>query len=77
MSVTRDCPCCGAKDEFDERGSLAICINCGWEDDDAQEVDATLPEGANAVSLKQARENYRQVGFSDPDRRAAGRVAMP
>ena len=69
MSVTRACPCCGQPDEFDERGSFAICINCGWEDDDVQEDDPTLPGGANALSLKQARENYRIKGFSDPARR--------
>ena len=59
------CPCCErlsltrAPDNTHER-----CPVCGWVDDANQLYDADDERGPNAVTLNQARENFR--------RRAAG-----
>ncbi len=61
------CPCC-ERYSFTEAGCYEICYVCGWEDDPVQEAKPSLAGGANSVSLLQARENYRTIGFSDPAR---------
>ena len=39
---------------------------CGWEDDNVQYNDPAFEEGANVVSLRKARENFKTFGASDP-----------
>ena len=53
------CPCCG-KDTLDEPppGTYAICPVCNWEDDRVQFEDPTYKNGANHMSLTEARESY-------------------
>lgn len=60
------CPCCGFY-TLPERaeGNYNICPVCFWEDDRLQQEDDDLEGGANKVSLKQARLNYREFGASD------------
>jgi hypothetical protein len=60
------CPCCGFL-TLDERppGTFAICPVCWWEDDEVQARDPEYVGGANDVSLRQARENYRNFGASE------------
>ena len=60
------CPCCGFY-TLPERaeGNYNICPVCFWEDDRIQQEDDDLEGGANKVSLKQARLNYREFGASD------------
>lgn len=55
------CLCCGYK-ILDERpsGTYEICDICGWEDDNRD-------GGANKVTLKEAKENFKIFGVSDPD----------
>jgi hypothetical protein len=48
-----------------EIGSFEICQVCFWEDDGVQFDDPDYEGGANKVSLRQARENFRQFGASD------------
>lgn len=57
------CPCCGYY-TFDERpnGKYDICPVCFWEDDPFQMESPDYREGANGISLNQARENYLQYG---------------
>lgn len=57
------CPACHFRTRLEEAfGSYAICPVCFWEDDEAQELDPELAGGANAVSLKEARENFQKFG---------------
>lgn len=59
------CPCCGYLTlSEEERGSFEICPICFWEDDAAQFEDETLEGGANAVSLAEARENFKKFRAS-------------
>ena len=53
------CMCC-EKYVMEEHtpGSLAVCPNCGWIDDEAQFNDFLLSGGANRLCLKEYRENY-------------------
>jgi hypothetical protein len=46
-------------------GTFEICEVCFWEDDNVQFDDPNFPGGANEVSLRQARENYREFGVSE------------
>jgi Cysteine-rich CPCC len=62
------CPCCSfltmpGDDSFP--GSFVICPVCFWEDDWAQLNDMDLAGGANRVSLRQARMNFRSFGAVD------------
>lgn len=55
----RLCPCCGGY-LFSEKDAYEICPVCGWEDDPSQRRDASLPGGANRLSLEEAREEFRR-----------------
>ena len=57
------CPCCGYY-TFSENlgGSYDICNVCFWEDDLIQMNNPDYAGGANDVSLKQARKNFKEFG---------------
>lgn len=57
------CPCCGYN-TFDpeDRLNYSICPICFWEDDPVAFKDINYKGGANRVSLRQARENYKAFG---------------
>ena len=57
------CPCCGYY-TFDNKldGSYDICEVCYWEDDISQLEDPTNENGANGISLIQAKKNYKEFG---------------
>src|SRR5262245_55462925 len=59
------CPCCGYK-TLGERGKYEICPVCFWEDDgqDEQIADEVWGGPNGALSLTQARANYRAFGAS-------------
>jgi hypothetical protein len=63
---TYRCPCCGCK-TLPERGGDDICPVCFWEDDGQDDQDAdVVRDGPNrALSLTQARANYRSFGASE------------
>jgi hypothetical protein len=46
-------------------GSLDICEVCFWEDDPAQFEDPELEIGANSISLREAKENFRAFGAAE------------
>jgi cysteine-rich CPCC protein len=60
-------------------GTFAICPVCGWEDDNLQFVQPDRSGGANHVSLRQARENFRELGVSElrGGKRARARPPRP
>ena len=70
------CPCCGCR-TLRERGGFEMCPVCAWSDAGRDEHDAdTVCGGPNgALSLRQARANYRRFGASALD--FAGRVRKP
>ena len=56
------CACCGEEtieEEYD------ICPVCGWEKDRVQEKFIGMRGGANRLSLAEARELYRECGYTD------------
>ena len=59
------CPCCGCYTMDQPNGSYEICEVCFWEDDRVQNNDPDLAGGANAVCLREARENYKKYGACD------------
>jgi hypothetical protein len=63
------CPCCEQL-TLDEPppGTWLICEVCEWEDDPVQFADIDYEGGANRVSLRQARDFYRTIGISCPER---------
>ena len=56
------CPCCGYFTLEEAKGKYEICPVCFWEDDPKQAKDEEYEGGANRVSLKQARENFKLYG---------------
>ena len=60
------CPCCGYV-TLPERGMSLICPVCFWEDDGQDDHDADVVRGGpnGALSLSQARANYRRLGACD------------
>jgi hypothetical protein len=72
------CPCCDYLTLPEPAtGTFWICEVCRWEDDNLQYVYIDDPGGANQVSLRQARENYRRCGTSKPDRDLPVREPLP
>lgn len=55
------CPVCGYH-TFAVIGDWDACSVCGWISDPVQEAMPADPTGANGISLKKARENFRAVG---------------
>lgn len=54
MMVKHKCPICGQY-EFPEENSFDICPVCNWEDDADQEENPDEINGANRMSLNEAR----------------------
>ena len=70
------CPCCGFLTLHEEPpGSYEVCPVCDWEDDAVQSADAEYEGGANAISLRQARANFREFGAAE--RASLVRVRSP
>ena len=66
MTSTFTCPCCGYLTLMvSPAGTGEICEVCFWEDDLEQLEDPELEGGANKVSLREARENFRAFGASE------------
>jgi hypothetical protein len=65
---TYPCPCCGFLTMFGPiRHTLDTCPICGWEDDVSQIIEPDMDDGANTVSLNEARENYAKFGAIDEE----------
>lgn len=72
------CPCCGYLTLVEPpTGTYDICAVCFWEDDTVQFRDPDSEGGANAVSLNQARENFRAHGVSEIRFRSNVRPPLP
>ncbi len=60
------CPCCGFFAlEGTPDNSFDICPICFWEADGVQLDDPDYSDGANKVSLCEARENFLKFGASE------------
>lgn len=51
------CPCCGANEKF-TNGDYCICYICNWENDPVQLENPDFKDGANILSLNEAREKF-------------------
>ncbi|MFJ8259642.1 CPCC family cysteine-rich protein [Peribacillus asahii] len=59
------CPCCGYKTLDEEPpGTYAICEICFWEDDSYQ-YKYPDEDGANAVSFREAQQNFMKFWACD------------
>ena len=76
MKARYPCRCCGFL-TLDQQppGTFEICPVCWWEDDDVQGRDPEYAGGANTISLREARENFRRFGAADA--RFSGNVRRP
>jgi rubrerythrin len=68
VPMPHKCPVCG-KYEFEDESSYDICPFCGWEDDGVQLSDPDFDGGANDLSLKQYRKQYREIIKTNPNYR--------
>ncbi len=60
------CPCCGFYTlPLQPPNSFEICPVCFWEDDGLQYADPNMEDGANKMSLNQAKANYKKYGAID------------
>ena len=57
----RACQCCGFL-TLDPDGIHDICPVCFWEDDPVQAEDPDFSGGANELNLREAQENYLEIG---------------
>ncbi len=60
------CPCCGYF-TLPGHGRKDICPVCFWEDDPVQSAHEQSREGANPVSLAEARKNYAGFGACETE----------
>jgi len=56
--MSERCDCCGAHTVAEK---YDICPFCGWEADPYQKKNPEEP-GANRVSLREAKENFKRYG---------------
>jgi ribonuclease HII len=75
-SERHPCPCCGCL-TLPATGMNAHCEVCWWEDDPLQFADPDYADGANAPSLRQARQHYAKLGVSDPSFQGQARQPRP
>lgn len=61
------CPCCGHFTFEKKDRTYDICPVCFWEDDPEQYKNPTLHNGANRLSLAEAKVNYKHFSASDPE----------
>ena len=65
------CPACG-RPTLSEPGVFQVCPVCGWVDDPAQTREPDRCEGANGLTLKEARWNVAHFGVAFPPSEAGG-----
>ena len=65
MNKGYPCTCCGFLTmSSPEPGTFDICPVCNWEDDNVQFKNFDFEGGANAESLREARQNFIKFGVS-------------
>lgn len=79
MSTAIACPCCGHLTLGTDSSSADwdICLVCFWENDPDQRQDETLKDGANPVSLQEARANYKAFGACHESVKEFVRAPLP
>ena len=62
------CECCGFNTLNEKpNGTYEICTTCFWEDDAIQSFEPNYENGANKVSLNQAKKNFSEFGACERD----------
>ena len=61
------CPCCSYYTLEEPSGQYEICPVCFWEDDPKALEAPNIAFGANHISLKVAKMNFKEIGACDPD----------
>ena len=61
------CPCCGYFTLEEKPGHYEVCPVCFWEDDPKAKEAPNIAFGANQMSLKEAKKNFREIGACEPD----------
>ncbi|MBO1111681.1 CPCC family cysteine-rich protein [Bordetella petrii] len=64
MTNLLPCPCCESL-VLSQYGEYEICPICNWEDDPVQSADHDYSGGANALSLNQARQEWKIKGIQE------------
>lgn len=65
MNKKYACPCCYFLTLSEAPpGTFEICPVCNWEDDDVQFHNQDYKGGANDVSLKEAKNNFKKYNAS-------------
>ena len=58
-------------------GTYEVCPVCFWEDDPVQFSDVDYSGGANLVSLRQARLNFKNFGAKEQSKLPYVRLPFP
>jgi len=58
-NLTFPCPVCDTPNQFYDTGCFGICQVCGWEDDGLQYEEPDYEDGANPMSLNEARKMWQ------------------
>lgn len=62
------CPCCGYYTiEGDDEVIVDICPICYWQYDAMSHNDINKKSGANGITLKEARQNYKKYKVCKKD----------
>ena len=78
LGIRYACPCCDFLTlEKPPVGTFVLCSVCWWEDDNVQFDDLDYRGGANTLSLREARENFKRCGASSPRFREHMRQPLP
>jgi len=56
------CPVCGTLNQISMKRCYEICSICGWEDDEIQYDELDYEDGANPMSLNEARKMWQNGG---------------
>lgn len=74
----RVCPCCGFYTvENDDVVCFDICEICSWQYDEVAHDKLDTMKGANAVTLSEARNNFKSFGASEKRFIGKGRKPFP
>jgi hypothetical protein len=60
----KSCACCGFSTIFEIKQTCPVCY---WEEDSYQESQLDDNGGPNTISLREAKENFKQIGASHHD----------
>jgi len=75
--MNKQCPCCGYYTvDSDDEIIVDICPVCFWQYDEVAHDKPDTMLGANAVTLNQAKENFKLFGSSEKRFMGKGRKPL-